>query len=441
MSQSLGIRNQSKSARELYLNYAQDKFIFSENKYPCLKGTWGCGKSLAGLLAANKECEEIPNNLYLVMRKEWVDLRDSTLKDWNKDIGRSVVNNEVRYENGSILMFRHGDDLNSLKNINLGGALMVQGEEMTEDDFWFINGRLRRKEGTRQLRIECNYDGHNWIYNLFNIQNIGELITTNTFDNAANLPDDYIPRLQQLPKKLRDRHLYGTDADMEGLVWDEFTEGKHVIAPFDIPIDYERIITLDHGVTNPTAVLWGAVDYDGKVFIYDEYYEKERVISYHAREIKGKTGTQYISRYLIDPSCNAKINNKNGQLYSIIDEYRDNGLNFNPADNAVLAGCNRVNEFFKSGKLVIFKNCVNLIREIINYKWARLKPGVEQNEPDKPVKHNDHACDALRYLIMSRTPSTAKPVRVAPYGSVAWFEEQEELEREDWRMAFPKQVS
>jgi phage terminase large subunit len=362
-----------------------------------------------GLLRANYECEKNPNNLYLIIRKEYVDLRDSTMKDWDQHIGRKIVGNDVRYENGSVLMFRHGDDINALKNANLGGVLMVQAEEMTEEDFWFLQGRLRRKEGTRQLRLECNYDGKNWIYKLFNQQKIGRLITTNTFDNESNLPPDYIPNLQKLPKRLQERHLYGSDADMEGMVWDEYSEANHVIAPFEVPAEWSKGVVLDHGFTNPTAVIWAAVDFDGKVFIYDEHYEREKPVSYHADQIKERDNAR-VSDWLADPSIFSKNQSRDGQLFAISDEYADRGIFFRPADNNVLAGLNRVNEYFKSGNLFIFKNCVNLIEEIGGYKWKRLKPGQEKNAPEEPVKHKDHACDCLRYYIMSRpeTPISQK---------------------------------
>lgn len=386
------------------LNYKQSRYVFSDSKYPCIKGTWGCGKSLATLLAADKECTEHPGNLYPVIRREYVDLKNSTMKDWDAWIGKKITGNEVRYKNGSTLLFIHGDDLNSFKNANFGGAAFVQGEEMTEDDFWFMNGRLRRQQGTRKLRVECNYDGHNWIYKLFNQQNIGELITTNTFDNAANLPDDYIPNLMKLPKRLQERHLYGSDADMEGLVWDEFTHGRDVVSPFDVPAAWDRIVVLDHGVTNPTAVLWGAIDYDGNIYIYDEHYESGKLVSYHADAIKRRENGS-VREWLIDPSCQAKNREKNGQHYSVIDEYRDNGLFFSPANNEVLGGINRVSEYFKAGKLKIFKNCTNLIDEIGQYKWQKLKPGQIKNAPEAPVKFKDHACDCLRYMIASRPES------------------------------------
>jgi len=414
----------------------QDDFLKAKDHYVCIKGTFGCGKSLAGLLSAWIECQLYPNNLYLIIRKEYVDLRDSTMKDWEKTFPYDViVSNDVKFPNGSLIMFRHGEDLNALKNANLGGALMVQAEEMSEDDFWFLTGRLRRLEGSRQLRLECNYDGHNWIYRLFNEQKIGRLITTNTFDNASNLPPDYIPNLEKLPKRLRERHLYGSDADMEGVVWDEFSHEKNVVDPFEVPKEWPKIIALDHGVTNPTAVVWGAIDFDGDIFIYDEHYEAGKVISYHSEQIK-KRDNSNVREWFIDPSCNAKINSKNGQLYSVIDEYRDNGLNFYPGDNALLAGINRVNEYFKSGKLKIFKSCLNTIREVENWKWKKLKSGIEKNEPDQPEDNNDHCNDAIRYLLMSRPSIGARPEPVILRGSVADLMRQQESEASDWRSRY-----
>mgnify|MGYP001598039122 CR=1 FL=1 len=45
----------------------------------------------------------------------------------------------------TLARFALGDELPTLKNINLGGALKVQAEEMTEENFWFIVGRHRSK--------------------------------------------------------------------------------------------------------------------------------------------------------------------------------------------------------------------------------------------------------------------------------------------------------
>jgi PBSX family phage terminase large subunit len=385
----------------------------------CIKGTWGCGKSLAGLIAAMLECLEIPNNLYLIIRKEYVDLRDSTMKDWQYEFGDKlpIVSNDVKFPNGSLLMFRHGEDINALKNVNLGGALMVQAEEMNEDDFWFLNGRLRRKEGTRQLRLECNYDGHNYIYKLFNEQKVGTLITTNTFDNEVNLPPDYIPNLKLLPKRLQERHLYGSDADMEGAVWDEFSRANNICDPFYIPQQWKITMALDHGFTNPTAVLWMATDWDGNIFVIDEHYESGKTVSYHAEQIKAR---KLEAKQMADPSIFSKTQSKQGELHSIADEYMAYGISLQPADNTLLSGINKVNELFKTGKIKIFKNCTNTIREVENWKWRKLKPGVYKNEPDEPMDKDDHACDALRYGVMAIVDKASLKIEERINPNSAW---------------------
>ena len=99
---------------------------------------------------------------------------------------------------------------------------------------------------------------------------------------------------------------------------------------------------------------------------------------------------------------------------SVIDEFSDNGVYVTPANNDVRAGINRTQERFKlkNGKpsIKIFQNCVNLRTELQTYRWKDLKPGAVQDSPEKPVKKEDHAVDALRYMIcyLYDTPSEVR---------------------------------
>ena len=54
------------------------------------------------------------------------------------------------------------------------------------------------------------------------------------------------------------------------------------------------------------------------------------------------------------------------------------------------------------GDLLINKRCVNLISEFEMYSYDDDK--VERNEQENPIKANDHALDALRYLVSSLLP-------------------------------------
>lgn len=130
----------------------------------------GTGKTFMFLLKIWQYCEQYPNSLALVVRKEYTDLKDSTIKDFETYFGVTVGSDkDYKFSNGSIIMFRHGGEMNVLKNINLSIAGIEQAEEFDNDDvFVFIDDRLRRQNGPyRQLVIIANAKGHNWIWRTF----------------------------------------------------------------------------------------------------------------------------------------------------------------------------------------------------------------------------------------------------------------------------------
>lgn len=185
----------------------------------------GTGKTLIGLLKVWQYGEMYPNSLILVVRKEYTDLKDSTIKDFETYFGVTVGSDkDYRYSNGSIIMFRHGGEMNVLKNINLSMALIEQAEEFENDDvFIFVDDRLRRQNGPyRQLVLIANANGHNWIWRMF-INNASEVkvidqptgqivrrsnrimqvlgedvnvgylcVEANMFANIKNLPKDFV---------------------------------------------------------------------------------------------------------------------------------------------------------------------------------------------------------------------------------------------------------
>lgn len=149
-------------------------------------------------------CEQYPGVLCMIVRKEFTDLRDSTIKDFERYFSVKIDSNkEHTFANGSRIMFRHGAELNVLKNINLSLFAIEQAEEFeTEETFTFLRDRLRNQASPiRQGVIIANAKGHNWIWKLW-INNPPsddyDAITANTFDNADNLPEDFINDLKRM---------------------------------------------------------------------------------------------------------------------------------------------------------------------------------------------------------------------------------------------------
>lgn len=422
--------------RQYLLTPKQDEFIFSEKMFPAFVSGWGSGKSFAGIARAMRFSEESPNNLGLICRMEYTDLRDSTIKDFENYTGLKVNEStkEVRLNNGSVIMFRHASELATLANINLGWFWIEQADEvLTEEQWFYLHGRLRRNAKQRSGWITANVNGHNWIYKLWKEKPHTEdyhLIEATTYDNRQNLPDDFLKSLDNLPEAIYRRMVMNDWSCAEGLVWPEFGD-DNICDEFEIPKEWKEVIALDHGFTHPTAVLFGAVDYDGRIIIYDEICESEQLVSYFAGKIKEIEPDYEKMQQVIDPSCKNRTLQYQGRIYSIMDEYSDYGIHFIPAQNQWQAGVNRVSELFKSGKLVIFRRCVQLIDQIKNYKYKAQKVGLEKI-PERPFKLNDDLCDALRYLIMSR-PTASEPPKKATAGNThdawdAYYQKQLEIE-------------
>jgi hypothetical protein len=189
---------------EVTLTGFQDDFVFSESKYTAMVSAWGTGKSLGLCSIAEDQSNRYKDNLGVIFRKEWTDLRDSTLKDFELYTGLVVSSaREVRI-GSSLVMFRHIEELNSIQNMNLGWWAIEQAEELETDDvFWKLSGRLRRVGSSLQGFLVANTKGHNWIWKLFKQDGIylngvrqDKLIEAQTKDNAHNLPEEYVKSLE-----------------------------------------------------------------------------------------------------------------------------------------------------------------------------------------------------------------------------------------------------
>jgi hypothetical protein len=279
--------------------------------------------------------------------------------------------------------------------------------------------------------LACNPEPGNWIYRKFKKPSEdgkpdpNYFLIDSTTDDNPYLPPDYKQiLLESYPEAMAKRYVFGRWDAFEGAIYPEFNRDIHVIQPFTPPKGWEYLVSVDHGMVNPTAGYVCGIDYDGNVYVVDEYYSPG-VVSTHAREIIRMSAGFEIDFWLIDPSTRAKNREKDGMPWSVIEEYEDYGLYFTPANNEKLAGINRVREFLRvdpkrvnpqtgkhgSPRLFIFQNCVNLIDEFPQYRWKQLRSLTDRNAREEPVDYKDHGLDALRYMIMSRFESPSRKPR------------------------------
>lgn len=187
---------------------------------------------------------------------------------------------------------------------------------------------------------------------------------------------------------LREARIKGIPALGSGLIY-PFHEDEYLVDPFPIPEHWNHTYAIDFGLKNTAAVIAAVNPETGVVYVYHTY--KAGDVSYveHTSVLKElKCGKMH---GVCDPAGRAG-SPVDGQ--ALLKLYQDEGLLIDPADNTVNAGIMRCYQMFRAGRLKIFNSPETdaLRREIRKY---------HRNEEGKIVKKDDHACDAMRYLIMS----------------------------------------
>lgn len=435
-------------------------------KYTLYCGGVGSGKTLIGCITMLTMAILHPGD-YLICRQYLPELKITTLKTFLEITPPELID-EYRVADGIVriktvgggvsnVIFRQLEEPDKLRSLNLSGFYIDESSQVSEAAFMLLQGRLRGK-GLRKGFLTTNPNGHDWQYSWFVKQDHfsnTSLVdpkgnTTHTLSNGdmqlssptsrlqakkdarldyklikapstenIHLPDGYVDSMLAAwsPERIK-REIEGSFDAFEGMVYHEFRRDTHVIQPFKVPDDWVRVIGIDHGYRNPSAWIWGAVDYDDNIYIYREFYEREWLIEEicKGKKKENKLGVLQLSRgekitqARIDPSVRA-VRGATG--YSDWDIYQDNLPKDFPlmlANNDKQAGIDRVKSYLKINestnkpRLFIFNTCYNLIDEMSKYRYKELTHGQvgKQAEKEEPVKVDDHALDALRYLIMSR---------------------------------------
>jgi len=219
------------------------------------------------------------------------------------------------------------------------------------------------------------------------------------YDNKGHLPPEYLAALESLPELMRDRMLNGVWRSNEGAVYSEFDEDIHVKDAIAPPADWRRLRAIDFGYTNPFVCLWGAVDPDGRLHIYREHYKAATRTAEHAEIIKRLSGQERYFATVADHDAADRA-----ELESL-------GIRSDPASKGVLAGIQAVKSRLAlqgDGRPRIYfsRSLRSLLSEIYNYRWETRREGV--NAREEPVKLDDHAMDALRYMVMALDKAPAK---------------------------------
>lgn len=320
----------------------------------------------------------------------------------------------VDYPNGSRLWLAGMNDPGKALSSERDFIYVNQSEELTLADWETLTTRVTGRAGNApyaQLIGDCNPGPeHHWIRARPQLQPLLESRHEDNpllFDEAGRITEQgrrSLAVLDALTGVRKERLRYGRWVSAEGAVY-AFDARDHVVEWFDIPEHWPRFRAIDFGFTNPFVCLWAALDPDGRIYVYRELYRTGRTVRAHAAAINERSAGERIEASVADPAA--------AEDSATLAEC---GIATLPADNAIAAGVQAVAERLAKAadgrpRLFLLRGCLLERDEALAaahkplccqdefdaYCWPKAADGRAIKEV--PVDLNNHAMDALRYLV------------------------------------------
>ena len=327
--------------------------------------------------------------------------------------------------------------------------------QFTETQYTYLFSRARSTDPSIFPRVRATTNpggiGHYWVKERFvSITDHGRthidprtglsrvFIPATIEDNPTLFDNDpgYLARLESLPEIERMRLRHGIWDAFEGQIFTELSKRVHGIEPFDIPPEWEKFCVLDWGFARPFSVGWYAVDYDGILYRYREWYgtkAEEHNVGLKLPAFEVARGIldrekEKVSFRIADPSIwhpRPQTRNTESRGPTIQDDMAAEGVFFMKADNDRRQGKMQVHKRL-SIEETIDKTTGELLNEQPNtyifndqeHFWRTIPQLYEdkKNPEDIDTDQEDHIYDEYRYACMAR-PVQPKKVERIPQGS------------------------
>jgi Terminase large subunit, T4likevirus-type, N-terminal len=401
-------------------------------------GSLGGGKTRALVAEGIRACVRHPGIRVGAFRRTYGELKESLIAElaqlefaqavgaiWN---GSEYELRFPRYGN-SLIMFRYAESVQDATRRQGGQYQLLLFDERTQtlpDVITFLETRLRSgRPDIPVLGIRSSANpggpGHGHVRARYiDATGYGEKVIVDkrgrtvrfipsSMDDNPHLNAEYKQDLLLLPETLRKALQGGDWGAFAGQMFTELDYNKHTIRPIALPVEWARYNGIDWGYAAPWAVIWAAVDEDGRVWVYREIYERRVGESEQARRIlAAEEGDPSVRiRYADDAMWATR-----GDAKPIAAVYAENGVPLTPAGKGAgsrVHGWQRVRSYLDDApacphhrslgwetcpKLHIFSTCENLYREL------RDLPHATKGDPeDADTNSDDHLCDSLRYFL------------------------------------------
>lgn len=379
-----------------------------QGRYRVVKGSRASKKSKTTALWYIYNLMKHPAANLVVVRKVFRTLQNSCFSDLCWAIDRLGVGAfwratksplEITYKpTGQKILFVGLDDPLKITSLSvprgvLCWAWIEEAYEITSEDAFnrldeSIRGRL--PDGLfSQVTLTFNpWSGRHWLKKrFFDAPSPNVLaMTTDYRCNEFLSPSDLalFEEMKKNPKRYRVAGL-GDWGVVEGLIYDNWDEQAFDMDALRKQDDITAAFGLDFGFTTDPAALWcGLVDKGRKlIYIFDELYEKGLTNQELCRAIEARG---YAKEKITADSAEPKS----------IEELRRAGIarikKSRKGADSIRHGIQQIQNF----RLIVHPRCVNTLRELSLYAWA--KDRFDQYT-GKPEDDNNHLMDAMRYAL------------------------------------------
>jgi len=409
-------------------NPKQAEFYRSTALYTGYGGARGGGKTHAVRIRAVWGALEYPGIRILIVRRTYPELLENHIEPMRKLVPPELAEyaasiHMMRFLNGSTIRFGHynGEDSElEYQGQEYDWIFMDEATQFTEQQFRILGGCLRGVgPAPKRFYLTMNPGGigHRWVKRLF--------IDRDFRTNAANPEEDenpedyrfifarlednkplmasspaYVQMLSSLPERLRAAHRYGDWNALSGAYFDEFSEARHVLAPFPIPGSWRRYRSFDYGL-DMFACYWTAVAPSGHCFVYREFCAPGLIVPEAARALLANTGADERIEITFAPPDIWARQKTDGK--TMAESFLLCGVPIARSSNSRVQGHMLLKQMLADmpdGRpgLLVFRNCRHLIGDMQAIQADDANPNDCAKEPHDVT----HTVDALRYFAVSR---------------------------------------
>lgn len=351
-------------------------------------GAAGGGKSDALLmLPMVREFYKYPKFKALVLRRTYPELEAELINRSISGIGDGgpsykhfggQYNQEKKrwvFPSGAIIQFGHAEYDSDVRKYDSAEYNYIGFDELTsftEYQYTYLFSRCRSASDNLPAFIRSGTNpggvGHGWVRSRFvepapygtiiidtRTKSKRIFIQAKLTDNPHLMKNDpnYASRLSMMPERDRRAKLDGDWWTFSGQVFDDYREqpfndepesAKHVIDAFDIPKWWPKFLSVDWGYSAATSAHWGALSPDDRLYVYREYYAKQKKISEWSTEIGRQSNGETFADVVM---CRSAWQDR-GEESLIVEQFENySGLRPRMADNKRVAGKLLLQEYFR----------------------------------------------------------------------------------------------